>query len=243
MQTSCGGGGGGRTQSPLLVPPSGYTATAQPALATPVFGSGAHDQFEGQSAAVVHETTFAWQCEVARTVHPQSEVDVLVPEGAGAGADGSRVPLLPAVPLLDPLEPLPLTATATPASATPVPPLPEHQHSWSGTHENPSPHEASDVQGSTYLGTHADLVVVVQVGVEVEPPVPQGMLGAHVGATSPVQVCSCQLVHTMPSAQSVSAVHGSGWHSLYSVGVHVGHVCPGAQAMSGQGVNPAEMQL
>jgi hypothetical protein len=95
-----------------------------------------HVQFAGQSVFDVHETVFAWQCDVGRFVHVQSvgtgagvgtPPDVVgagagvgtppdvVGTGAGAvavGGGGGRSPPF-----------------ATPASATPNPPPPEQPHS------------------------------------------------------------------------------------------------------------------
>jgi hypothetical protein len=74
-----------------------------------------------------------------------------------------------------------------------------------------------------YFGTHIELVVGVQVAPPLAPPAlcggrAQFVFGAHdgrgAGAVQSLTVCEKQ---TMPSAQSLSAVHGSGEHCLISV--------------------------
>jgi hypothetical protein len=95
-----------------------------------------------------------------------------IPPPALLGAPAPELPLLP------------------PLVATPLPLQPHEGASW--THVKPSPQSASTVHGGTYLGTHADTVVVVHGGGGVGV-VSHFVLGAHDGAVAGGQLsCVCE---------------------------------------------------
>lgn len=130
-------------------------------------------------------------------------------------------------------EPLPVV----PEPATP--PLPLQEVVSSGTQVNPDPQDASVEHGTRYRGTQPVTVVVVHgSGVDGTHFVP----GAQSTAVSVGQTCCVSDTHTMPLAQSAFAVQGSGTHSLTSVGVHGGQVCPGAHAIAGHDEVPVTWQ-
>lgn len=67
-----------------------------------------------------------------------------------------------------------------PSSEEAAPPLPAQEPTSSRTHANPSPQSEADVHGKRYLGTHCDVVVIVQAG-GAAVGVAQTALGGHAG--------------------------------------------------------------
>jgi hypothetical protein len=77
--------------------------------------------------------------------------------GTGVGVPLEPLPALGAEAPEDPDDPEEAPALPVCAGGTlPLPLEPAHEHSWSGTQVNPSPHDASVVHGNVYFGTHAD---------------------------------------------------------------------------------------
>ena len=118
-------------------------------------------------------------------------------------------------------------------------PLPEQEPTSSGAQVKPSPQSEAVVQGKRYLGTHDRVVVAVQgsgVGAGFAHFSPGGQAGS--ATVVPAQLSVVCAKHTIPDAQSLSAVHGRGAHEEIVSGSHVGcvQVSPGAHAMAGQGV-------
>jgi hypothetical protein len=77
----------------------------------------------------------------------------------------------------------------------------------------------------------------------------QSVFGGHAGASAAGAVghvvIAVDSMQTMPSAQSLWALHDAGTHSLNSMGVHggrVGHGAPSGQAMPGQAEPPTTWQ-
>jgi hypothetical protein len=109
----------------------------------------------------------------------------------------------------------------------------------------PSPQSAPVVQGKRYRGTHDRVVVVVQgsgvgVGAGSAHFSPGGQAGS--AAVTPAQLSVVCAKHTIPDAQSLSALHGRGVQEEIVSGSHFGcvQVSPGAHAMAGQGVASSE---
>lgn len=109
------------------------------------------------------------------------------------------------------------TGPALPVEAPPVSPptpgaepLPEHEIVTNGWHEKPSPQSLSALHGSAHLNVHDETVWLVQTGSAL-PEVSHLVLGAQGGGVSPAeQVVSVVAWQTIPTAQSLSAVHGPG---------------------------------
>jgi hypothetical protein len=103
----------------------------------------------------------------------------------------------------------------------------------------PSPQSDAVVQGKRYLGTHERVVVEVQVS-GVGAGSAHFSFGGQAGSATvvPAQLSVVCAKHTIPDAQSLSAVHGRGVQDETASGSHCGcvQVSPGAHAMAGQGV-------
>jgi hypothetical protein len=107
----------------------------------------------------------------------------------------------------------------------------------------PSPQSDAVVQGKRYLGTHDCVVVGVQgsgVGAGSVHFSPAGQAGS--ATVVPAQLSVVCARHTIPDAQSLSAVHGRGVQDETISGSHCGcvQVSPAAHAMAGQGVAISE---
>jgi hypothetical protein len=130
-----------------------------------------------------------------------------------------------------------------PSSEEKLPPLPAQVVASSGSQVKPSPQSDATLQGSRYLGTQDRVVVVVQAGGVVGCGVAHFPPGGHGVDT----VCGGQswlvwVKHTIPDAQSLSELQGSGAHCEIVCGPQTGcwQVSPGAHAIAGQGGSTVE---
>ena len=141
---------------------------------------------DGQSLSLVHTIESARQLDVESVVVVQPLLGG-PPSSEGMGAEA----------------PLPPSIAADP-------PLAQQVVDTSCTQLKCSPQSELTAQGNSYLGMHAlGSVVVVHTGT--------GSSGhaspfAHAGALEPLHVVTLSAWHTMPDGQSVSWVHGPGWH-------------------------------
>lgn len=158
-------------------------------------------------------------------------------EGGGANPDDGALPA-PAVPVPDDGAVPEPEVPDDEGVLAPVPPdAPQLHESGSGTQLNPVPQLPSLAHGNSYRGVQVRVVTVVHS--EGGGGAAQSVFGGHAAPAGAVGhvVMAADSMQTMPSAQSLWALHGPGSHSLICVTSHggsVGHTCPGAHATAAQ---------